>query len=50
MPILSVKRIINAPNVTSTLPGLWPVQLKSFGVSPRVEHHKHVSEIAVIEN
>ena len=34
MPILSVKRIINAPNVTSTLPGLWPVQLKPFAPLP----------------
>ena len=34
MPILSVKRIINAPNVTSTLSGLWPVQLKPFAPLP----------------
>jgi len=34
MPILSVKHIINAPNVTSTRPGLWPVQLKPFPPLP----------------
>jgi len=33
MPILSDKRII-MPHATSTLPGLWPVQLKPFAPLP----------------